>query len=408
MTKRPLPLFALALALLAPTAASAEEIVVTARPLSETEADLRACLERNCPPDEDVAATLAHAENQFVSGDYAGSRTTLLASVRRNRRHGDDYPVPVSDLFRANGRIAEHVGEARSFQTSMLDMRDTLRDAFGADDFRAMVAQIEVGDSRAKLGHPDEANRIYRDVEERALRLGSNRVATLARLRQALLLRARYEDNPDPSLRRELLAKLDEVIQQPLPGAEVFALAAEVIRSRIDRSAGDAASTEALVRRFAEQGGADRPLLIYAEPIPRVDLTNGGPTDAPQANTMALLTASNAVGQWADVGFWIGPDGRVGDVEVLRSEGSQYWVGPVLENIGKRRYAPLRQDGDAAPGFYMIERYTMTARFVNQNTGTRLRRREPTGRIERLDITPDNYAAPPPASSEEEAQSAGE
>ena len=42
---------------------SKREIVVTARSLKDTEADLKACLARKCPPDQDIKATLAHAEN---------------------------------------------------------------------------------------------------------------------------------------------------------------------------------------------------------------------------------------------------------------------------------------------------------------------------------------------------------
>lgn len=385
---------ALPLALLSSSAAFADDIVVTGRPLRETAADLKACLERRCPPDQDVAATLAHAENLFIAGDYANSRKTLLASIGRNRKHGAAYPVPVSDLFRANSRIAEHMGEGKNYQLSVLDMRDTLRKALGEDDFRTLVAQIEVGDSRAKLGFPGEAGRIYKDVEDKALALGRSRVATLARLRQALLLKVRYDDTPDESLKREVLAKLNQVIEQPLPGAEEFALAAEVIKAKLDRKGGDGGSTDAIVKRFAEAGGVTRPLLIYSEPLERIDLANGGAENMPSANTLTRLTASNAVGQWADVGFWIGPDGHVGDVDVLRAGGTQFWVKPVLENVKKRVYAPLRRDGDAVPGFYMIERYTRTARFESDTTGTRLRRREPTPRIERIDITPENYAQP--------------
>jgi hypothetical protein len=390
---------ALALVLLAPASALAQDIVVTGKPLTETEADLKACLERKCPPDQDVKATLAHAENQMVAGDYKGSRKTLLSSIGRNRRHGENYPVPVSDLFRANGRIAEHVGEARSFQLSVLDMRDTLKQGLGEDDFRTLVAQIEVGDSRAKLGFPDEAERIYQGVEDHALRLGNTRVATFARLRQALLLAVRYEDGKSSEIRRELVAKLDQVSKQPLPGAEEFALAAEVLRARIDRKAGDASSTEAVIKAFAERGGVDRPMLVYSEPVERIDLANRGPENAPAANTMQRLTASSAVGQWADIGFWVGADGHVSDVEVLRSGGSKHWHKPVVKNVAKRLYAPLKRGGDAAPGFYMVERYTLTARFENDTTGTRLRRREPTPRLERLDLTPDNYNTPPAATA---------
>lgn len=390
---------ALALALLAPAPSLAQEIVVTGKPLTETEADLKACLERKCPPDQDVKATLAHAENQMVAGDYKGSRKTLLASIGRNRRHGENFPVPVSDLFRANGRIAEHVGEAKNFQLSVLDMRDTLKKGLGENDFRTLVAQIEVGDSRAKLGFPDEAARIYNDVEEHALKLGNNRVATFARLRQALLLAVRYEDGKSSEIRRELVAKLDQVSKQPLPGAEEFSLAAEVLRARIDRKAGDASSTESIIKAFAERGGVDRPMLVYSEPIERIDFGQNQGENMPGPNTLVRLTASSAVGQWADIGFWVGADGHVSEVEVLRSGGSKHWHKPVLKNVAKRLYAPLRREGDAAPGFYMVERYTLTARFESDTTGTRFRRREPTPRLERLDLTPDNYNTPPAAAT---------
>ena len=52
----------------------AGDIVVTARSLQDTADALAACIARNCPPDEDIAATLAHAENQFVGGDYRSAR----------------------------------------------------------------------------------------------------------------------------------------------------------------------------------------------------------------------------------------------------------------------------------------------------------------------------------------------
>ncbi len=383
----------LAIALGIGSPALADEIVVTGKPLSQTAADLAACIKRQCPPDQDVAATLAHAENQFVSGEYKGSRMTLKQSLSRNRKHGSDYPLPVSSLLRANGRIAEHVGEAKDFQLSMLDLRDTLKSAFGADNFRTMLAQIEVADSRAKLGFPDEAERIYRDIERRALAQAQNRVATLARLRQALLLQVRYDDSRSPELRRQLDERLNEVSQRPLSGAEDFALVAEVMRARLDRKSGQATSTEALIRRFAGTAGANRPVLLFAEPVSRIDLTQNGP-DAQQSIAAWRRYSTNTHGSWADVGFWIGPDGHVSDVEVLRIKGSQDWLKPVMGSIGKRVYAPLRQGEGARPGFYMVERYTLTARVSDDVTGSHLRMREAVPRIEMLDLTSDNYEAP--------------
>ena len=394
MRRAALPLTALAAALAFALPAQAQEIVVTGKSLKQTEADLRACLERKCPPDEDIKATLAHAENLFVSGDYKNSRATLKDSIGRNKKHGDAFPVPVSDLLRANGRIAEQMGEARDFQLSVLDMRDTLKKGFGENDFRTLVAQIEVGDSRAKLGFSNEAERIYKDVEKRALAAGQPRVASFSRLRQALLWRGQYDQNPNAFNLKNVNERLDELIERPLAESSDFALAAEVIKAKVDRKAGAAGSTEALIKRFAERGGATRPILLFAEPLQRNDLQKGLPDDQPALNTLNRLTALQARNQWADVGFWIDANGRVTDIEALRTSGDKSWLKPVLTNIAKRVYAPLKKNGGTAPGFYMIERYTLTARFEEGNTGTRMRRREATPRIERIDLTPENYEAP--------------
>lgn len=398
MIKTRLSFLLLASALAFPAAAQTNgdpEIVVTGRSLKETGDALAACLARACPPDEDVAASLAHAENQMLQGDYKDSRTTLLKSIGRNRKHGDKFPVEVSDLFRANSRVAEHVGEAKNFQLSVLDMRNTLKSGLGEKDPRVMVAQIEVGDSRAKLGFPDEAERIYQDVEKQALANGQNRVAMFARVRQALLAQTRAEASNLDSDRKDARKLLDDIIANPLPGAEEFAMAAQVMRARNDRRKGDASSTEAILREFAERGGTTRPVLLFSEPIKRIDLSQDFGNEQPPANTLQRLTALNSVGKWADVGFWINADGRVSDIEVLRADGTKQWLKPVFEQIKTRVYAPLRRtDNDATPGFYMIERYTLTARWTDDATGTNMRRREATPRIERLDITPDNYQRP--------------
>lgn len=400
MNTRPLLVLMLGAATLAPTMLFAQtndnrEIVVTGRSLKDTAKTLADCLARHCPPDEDIAATLAHAENQLLSGEYKDSRSTLLSSISRNRRYGKEYPVPVSDLFRANSRVAEHVGEAKNFQLSVLDMRDTLKEGLGKNDPRVMVAQIEVGDSRAKLGFPDEADRIYKDVEKDAIAKGQNRVAIFARLRRALLAQTMAEVSGRDSDRKDAREKLGAIIAHPLPGTEDFGTIAKVMLARMDRKEGKADSTEAVLRDFAARGGADRPLLLFSEPIKRTDLTQDFGNDQPAANTLQRLTALNNVAKWADVGFWINADGHVSDIEVLRSEGTQAWLKPVGEQIKTRVYAPLRRsDNDANPGFYMIERYTLTGRFEADATGTHMRRREGTPRIERLDITPDNYQRP--------------
>ncbi|MFX7620706.1 hypothetical protein ABTJ52_20035, partial [Acinetobacter baumannii] len=73
-------------------------IIVTAIRLKDSADAVRRCVERHCPPDQDIAAALAHAENQFLSGDYRGARNTLNAARGRDRRFASKFPVQVASL----------------------------------------------------------------------------------------------------------------------------------------------------------------------------------------------------------------------------------------------------------------------------------------------------------------------
>ena len=102
-----LPLLALASPALAQSEPEerGQTIIVTGTPLSQTERALRDCIARRCPPDQDVAASLAHAENQFVAGDYEGARRTTKASLGRNNRHAEN--LSGAGLESLAGRIAD-------------------------------------------------------------------------------------------------------------------------------------------------------------------------------------------------------------------------------------------------------------------------------------------------------------
>ena len=397
-----------AVAALSLASAQADEtIVVTAVPLSETEAKLAACLAQGCAPDADIAAALAHAENQFIAGKYGAARSTLVAALGRNRRHKAEFPVPVSDLLRANSRVAEHMGEARAYKSSVLDMRDVLRDAFGADAPRALAAQIEVGDSRAKLGYPDEAHRIYGEVDERARAAGQPRIAAFAQLRRGALAATLANATKLPADRLTAAKWLRPLAENIDPQFRDFRLAANVLSARMASRAGDNRAVAALVASFAAEGGADRPVLLFEKPLERrpdfsklasenlalsVEL-GVHPNAVPTGRVMNSVTALLRPDEWADIGFWVGADGRVTDAEVLRASGPEDWTAPVLANLAERIYAPLKRSaGDVTPGYYLIERYSLTATWVDDprvTTGTRLRRRAPVPRIERIDITPD-------------------
>ncbi|MEQ1724631.1 MAG: hypothetical protein ABL882_01735 [Sphingopyxis sp.] len=396
-----LPLIALATATsaLAQTEAPAparanNDIVVTARSLAQTAADLAACLARHCPPDEDVAATLAHAENQFVEGDYRDARATMLASLGRNREHRGQYPIEVSDLMRANGRVAAHLGERRAYQLSVLDMRDTLRAALPENDARVLAAQIEVADSRMRLGYAREARDGYIDIATRATGLGVPRVAAFARIRQAMIDIPRVQSQRVGSRVREATANLEAMVGQDAVIGTDLALLAEITLARIERETGDNARTNRLVARFTAGQGSRRPLLISSDPI-RLPTAESDEARAEEGGSaLARMQVMSVDNRWIDVGFWINGDGRVTDFEVLRSSGDNDWSRYVATSVNSRVYTPIRStDGLPSQGFYMVERYTLTADLTDECTGSHIRCRSPRLRVERMDMTPTEGAA---------------
>ena len=362
------------------------EIVVTARSLKDTESDLKACLARKCPPDQDIKASLAHAENQFVEGNYRDARSTLVNALGRNRKHKGQYPIEVSDLLRANGNVAAHLGEANVYRLSVLDMRDTLKSALKSNDYRVFGAEIEVADSRMKLGYLDEASDKYLEVEKRALSVGLPQVAAIARLRDLSLRVQRAETEKTEFRKKEAIDGIDAFLNAPTGGSEDFKIAAEILKSRLDRASGNSETADRLIARYAALGGTNRPVLLYSTPIKM--------NEAQAARAMAGGSDLNRIGtqvvenRWVDVGFWIGVDGKVDAPEILRNKGDTDWADVVLKAIKTRIYAPLKMEGDdASLGVYAIERYSLTAQYENDVTGTRIRQRSPVARIERTDLT---------------------
>jgi hypothetical protein len=362
------------------------EIVVTARSLKDTGADLKACLARKCPPDQDIKASLAHAENQFVEGNYRDARSTLVNALGRNRKHKGQYPIEVSDLLRANGNVAAHLGEANVYRLSVLDMRDTLKSALKSNDYRVFGAEIEVADSRMKLGYLDEASDKYLEVEKRALSVGLPQVAAIARLRDLSLRVQRAETEKTEFRKKEALDGIDAFLNAPTGGSEDIKIAAEILKSRLDRASGNSDTADRLIARYASLGGTNRPVLLYSTPIKM--------NEAQAARAMAGGSDLNRIGtqvvenRWVDVGFWIGADGKVDAPEILRNKGDTDWADVVLKAIKTRIYAPLKMEGDdASLGVYAIERYSLTAQYENDVTGTRIRQRSPVARIERTDLT---------------------
>lgn len=367
------------------------EIVVTGVPLSETDANLKACIARHCPTDEDVRATLAHAENQFVKGDYKNARVTLLASMARNKGQAKVYPVPVSDLYRAGSRVAAHLGEPDSFRVNSIDSLDALKAGLSDTDPRVLAQRVEVGDMFAKLGRPVAAFEVYDKVAKQARALKYANIEAAARIRRlALEVSAVEQDQVQAANWRSAIPAFDRLIGEREPRLAAMAYIARVMKAQFLARHGDTSGLEAVMAEMRAKGGQIRPILLASSPIKvdqRTDVDAIADETVPR-NSLTRLPMSDFADRWVDVSFWIKPDGTVSDIDVLRTGKNKDagWYKPVLASIATRRYAPLALPADD-PGLLRVERYTYTSFFDDTATGTHVRTRSGDPRIEMLDLT---------------------
>lgn len=360
-----------------PTQAEDDEgIIVTGRRLTDTERALAECLARKCPPDEDIDATLAHAENLFVAGKYQDARRTTKASLVRNRDEAKKYPVPVSDLERANGRLSAHLGEGYDYQYSTFGIRRALKAGLPKTDPRLVGSNIEIADMLVSMRRTELARQTYADAEKDALKIGRRDLAATARMRSAWI--DYLEDDPNGAKR-----KLRQIAASTDPMERVPRLASMVLLARLDRKEGKFEASDALVKELGTIK-MKQPALLYS---PDVELPrNNGVT-----SSIAVQTSTDTFDdKWIDVAFWVKPDGRVADVEVIRDSGATAWAAPLLKSIKGRIYTP--SDANGAEGAFRVERYSYTALWGNR-TGTRIRQRGSDARVEFLDLTVNPDAA---------------
>lgn len=373
----------------APAVEPQRDIVVTGQRLETTAAALKACVARKCPTDEDVRASLAHAENQFVAGDYRAARGTLQASIGRNKRNAKRFPVPVGDLWRANARMNQHLGEGRLYRLSHIESLGALKAGLPSTDGRVLAQRVEIADADARIGRVEGALAAYATIADDARRAGLPTIEAHARLRRVMLLTAASNSNGgyEPDLRAAVKWFVDR------PELKAFRTVAELMAAQHAARKGDPAALDAIIAASAR--ATTRPQLIYAPMLGQqtvARLENGG-------SATNRLGIQNYDGQWVDIGFWVTPDGRTSDVGVLR-EGparGKDWVKPITDGIARRRYAPLALPRDE-PGLLRVERYTLTAFFIEGATGTRIPTRESTPRVQMIDLTADPGVAAAPKS----------
>lgn len=350
--------------------ADSSTIVVTGRRLGDTERALRECVTRKCPPLEDITATLAHAENQFLTGSYEDARRTLRRSLGRNRDAAKAHPIAVSMLYRADSRIALHMGEDEDYRTSATGVVKALKAGLADDSPQVLIGRFDLAQMYANIGQYHMAINAYDGISADAGRTGAVYLQGQADLRRAALTHAFNKRSHEGRTRLEALAR------NPHPELRMVRLGARILLARIDRENGGPGASDALIAEL--MAGGFRRTLLHAppmQPLPTADRSGIG-------DPWRSSTAETHRETWVDVGFQVRGDGRTEDVEILRGAGPTDWTGPVLSSIAGRIYTPA----ESGEGTYRVERFSFTSAKIDV-TGTRFRRHSDEWRIEQIDVT---------------------
>ena len=406
-----------------------QSIVVIGRAIQEKQVSLAACLARKCRPNEDIDATLALAEAQLLAGKYRDARYTLLRALSRNKREAAAYPIPVSELYRANGRVAASLGYDEDYYRSTWGIYNTLKKGLPASKDLQYSALMEVAEMMATTRGHDRARTYYQSISRKAREDGRGDIAALAELRMILRHYPAYA-------REKAIRKIADATD---PATRAAQLEARLALARLAYEEGDNAKGDAIVHGFAGFN-IKRPILVYAPKweIERgVTNTDSSPTMSDRRTVMtwdgstpagreesigngsslggggarllslggggAAQKNASPIGQlptgpksfatyrmplnvedmWIDVSFRITADGRVSDVQILRSRGETGWSKPLLNSIAGRRYTPA---DPASVTSNRAERYTYTS-GLESGAGTRKAQHSPNARVEYLDLS---------------------
>ena len=361
-----------------------QSLTVTGIRIGDYRQRLRDCLARNCPVNEDVDATLALAEALMLRGDYRDARHEVYNSLRRNRRQGQAFPEPVSDLYRVDARLSRHIGDSERALRSTHEILDTLQSGLPREDHRHFTARFELAELLMTMGRLTAAKRELDELARVARANGREDVAVMAGLRELM-----YEHIAEPNGRAR--GRIIELSRLTDPRRRIEAVGARMLLARIYREEGDAARADALIAevgRGAAASGRRRLIRSPTYQLAQQEESFAGQVEIYEAidygNTLKRLPP-NFEGSWIDVGFWVLPDGRVSSLEVVRRGSETSWAAPLLEAIRGREYTP------AAEASYRLERYTLTS-DMQQVAGSRIRQHSPRARVEYLDLTEEDAA----------------
>jgi hypothetical protein len=390
----------------APQSEPVRPIVITAQSIDQARTRLDACLARHCPPNEDIDATLGLAESQLLQGKYHDARKVLLSSLGRNKREARAYPVPVSDLYRANGKVASHLGLDSDYFRSTWGIYRTLKYGLPSEDVRKFSALMEVAEMTYRTRGHERARTQYESIARQARAAGRPDIAALAELRSAV--------RHLPPNSRWQVNEIKRIAALPGPEMRAPALEAKLALARMAFLEGDERAGQAIQQEIAAMG-VKRPILIYSPPyetdkrdtngvqaafgdfrdatltevsggpdsVGRPGISRLGSVRSHGTQTFSTWREAPVVDMWVDIAFHITPEGRVADARITRNHGDTYWAQPLLKSLMGRRYTPA---DPTSPTSRRLERYTFTSGF-ERKTQSRSESHAPDTRVEFLDLS---------------------
>lgn len=360
-----------------------DEIVVVGAKLADLKADVARCEAGGCSVREDVIATVRYAEAEFREGNYHDARTALGKAVSRTKKNADSDPFAVAELHTARATVAWHFGDQREALRAT-GATTRLLDRHAPQSPNALMARMRLIQAQYQLDGPSYNIGQLKSLSQRAADANLPLIAMRADLGRAAML---YRSNR----RAEALELLRGIQASDLPQTTGLKLASEVLAMRLAAQDGDMQAVEALIARLTEGQKRIGPTLVWSPELP---VPRGGDFVPSDPLLIQLQPGSgDLIGlRWVDIGYAIGADGRVEEVDILRGSPRPDWAKPLVKVIGQRRYTPSAEPDELA-GRYRVERYTLTADFITPR-GSLIRRRAGQPRFEQLDLT---VASPRPA-----------
>lgn len=357
----------------------APAIVVQGERLSQA---LQQCEAGQCTVRRDAQVSIASAEKLFRDGEYLKAKMLLARAIARNRRHQATSPKLVSSLYEAYATVSLHEGDESGFRRGTRQQVQILRDHLPADDPAVIAKTTALSDMWLKLRDYRQAKLSYEAAEQQAERAGQAEMAAFAAIRVAWLTATMGH-------RTAARTMLDAIAKRPVANTGDLPDVIQVMRFRIDASS---LSEEEMVQRARSIGRAYRnmPLLVVNPAYDFTDITtlNKAARRFQLVTPIPVLSSDISSVQWVDVGFWIRPDGRTDEVEILRGMRSESWAQSIVRQVEGRVYSSfLPAPGEkAAAGIYRVERVTLRQRYQIP-IGSLTPRRVPVGGVETLDLT---------------------